>query len=130
MVFEKSPFHVHGGPRINFTSNFRWIFDAFLLQKLFETRSEKTFDEIIDFSSILGRFWGRFWLPKSKNSDSNSRLVVLRGPGTPWERILTLPGGLFETPGGHLGTPWGPSGTIPGGLAGFLDHLGLMLGSK
>ena len=56
MVFEKSPFHVHGGPRINFTSNFRWIFDAFLLQELLETRSEKTFDEIIDFSLIFRSF--------------------------------------------------------------------------
>ena len=75
MVFEKSPFHVHGGPRINFTSNFRWIFDAFLLQKLFETRSEKTFDEIIDFSSILGRFWGRFWLPKKKTQAQTRDLL-------------------------------------------------------
>ena len=56
MVFEKSPFHVHGGPRINFTSKLQWIFDAFLLQKLFETRVEKTFDEIIDFSSIFRSF--------------------------------------------------------------------------
>ena len=56
MVFEKSPFHVHGGPRINFTSNFRWIFDVFLLQKSFETRSEETFAESIDFSSIFRSF--------------------------------------------------------------------------
>ena len=63
MVFEKSPFHVHGGPRINFTSNFRWIFDAFLLQKLFETRIEKTFGTIIDFLLNLRRFYIDFGTP-------------------------------------------------------------------
>ena len=52
-----------------------------------------------------------------------------RHPGTLRGRILTLPGDIFESPGGHFGTSWGLSGTILRGLGVFFDHLGVMLGT-
>ena len=87
------------------------------------------------------RFFVVFWSILGPQIDKKGpkkvtflRLAVRRGVrrhlGTPRERILTLPGGLLETPGRHFGTPRRPSGTILGGLGGFLDHLGLMLGSN
>ena len=59
----------------------------------------------IDFSSFLASIWG----PKF----DKLRLIIAtccpkgsrRHPGTPWEGILPLPGGLFESREGILGLP-------------------------
>ena len=119
----------------------RRIFDGFLTLFCYKNCLKRASKKRLTKSSIFHRFFVVFKSILGPQIDKKGpkrvtflRLAVCRGvrrhPETPWERILTLPGGLFETPGGHLGTPWGPSGAIPGGLACFLDHVGFMLGSK
>ena len=118
---------------INFTSIFRSNFPRFFLQKILKQSLNacmEKYQNLIVFSS----FWGPQIDKKGPKRETFFRLAGRRGvwrhPGTPRGRILTLQGGLFESPGGHFGTPWGVSGAILRCLGGFLGNLGLMLGGK
>ena len=95
MVFEKSPFHAHGGEGINFTSNFRLIFDVFSLQKLFKTRIEKRLKKL----SIFRSFFVDFGTPNRQKGTKKSDFFEACCPKGCPEASGDVSGTNFDTPG-------------------------------